>query len=97
MLGNKGKGRVWLIVTSQQDLEKVVDRTNFQPALVGRLNARFDLKPHLISDEIDKVVAERILKKRPAQEPAPARALPRRTRAPSPSSPTSGRAAISRR
>ena len=70
MLGNKGKGRVWLIVTSQQDLEKVVDRTNFQPALVGRLNARFDLKPHLISDEIDKVVAERILKKRPAQEPA---------------------------
>ena len=70
MLGNKGKGRVWLIVTSQQDLEQVVDRTNFQPALVGRLNARFDLKPHLISDEIDKVVAERILKKRPAQEPA---------------------------
>ena len=74
MIGNKSKGRVWLIVTSQQDLEKVVDRTNFQPALVGRLNARFDLKPHLISDEIDKVVAERILKKRPAQEP-PLRAL----------------------
>ena len=70
MIGNKGKGRVWLIVTSQQDLEKVVDRTNFQPALVGRLNSRFDLKPHLISDEIDKVVSERILKKRPAQEPA---------------------------
>ena len=70
MIGNKGKGRVWLIVTSQQDLEKVVDRTNFQPALVGRLNARFDLKPHLISDEIDKVVAERILKKRPAAESA---------------------------
>ena len=69
MIGNKGKGRVWLIVTSQQDLEKVVDRTNFQPALVGRLNARFDLKPHLISDEIDKVVAERILKKHPAREP----------------------------
>ncbi len=68
MIGNKGKGKVWLIVTSQQDLEKVVDRTNFQPALVGRLNARFELKPHLISDEIHKVVSERILKKRPAQE-----------------------------
>src|SRR5262249_43327206 len=25
MIGNKGKGKVWLIVTSQQDLEKVVD------------------------------------------------------------------------
>lgn len=68
MIGNKGKGKVWLIVTSQQDLEKVVDRTNFQPALVGRLNARFELKPHLISDEINKVVSERILKKRPAEE-----------------------------
>ena len=68
MIGNKGKGKVWLVVTSQQDLEKVVDRTNFQPALVGRLNARFELKPHLISDEINKVVSERILKKRPAHE-----------------------------
>jgi hypothetical protein len=68
MIGNKGKGSVWLIVTSQQDLEKVVDRTNFQPALVGRLNARFELKPHLISDEINKVVSERILKKHPSQE-----------------------------
>lgn len=69
MIGNKGKGKVWLIVTSQQDLEKVVDRTNFQPALVGRLNARFELKPHLISDEINKVVSERLLKKHPAEEP----------------------------
>ncbi len=70
MIGNKGKGKVWLIVTSQQDLEKVVDRTNFQPALLGRLNARFELKPHLISDEINKVVSERILKKHPSQEEA---------------------------
>ncbi len=68
MIGNKGKGKVWLIATSQQDLEKVVDRTNFQPALVGRLNARFELKPHLISDGINKVVCERILKKHPACE-----------------------------
>ena len=68
MIGNKGKGKVWLIVTSQMDLEKVVDRTNFQPALLGRLNARFELKPQLISDEINRVVSERILKKKPAKE-----------------------------
>jgi hypothetical protein len=68
MIGNKGKGKVWLIATSQQDLERVVDRTNFQPALVGRLNARFELKPHLISDEINKVVSERILQKHPSEE-----------------------------
>jgi hypothetical protein len=70
MIGNKGKGKVWLIVTGQQDLERVVDRTNFQPALVGRLNARFELKPHLISDEINKVVAERLLRKHPSKEDA---------------------------
>ncbi len=68
MIGNKGKGKVWIIATSQQDLERVVDRTNFQPALVGRLNARFELKPHLISDEINKVVSERILKKHLSEE-----------------------------
>jgi hypothetical protein len=70
MIGNKGKGKVWVIATSQQDLEKVVDRTNFDPVLVGRLNARFELKPHLISDGINKVVSERILKKHPHKEAA---------------------------
>lgn len=69
MVGNKGKGKVWIIATSQQDLERVVDRTNFQPALIGRLNARFELKPHLISDEINKVVSDRILKKHLSEEP----------------------------
>src|ERR1035438_1685477 len=68
MIGNKGKGKVWIIATSQQDLEKVVDRTNFQPALIGRLNARFELKPHLVSDGISKIVSERILKKHPSKE-----------------------------
>jgi hypothetical protein len=69
-LGNKGKGKVWIVATSQQDLESVVDRTNFQPTLVGRLNARFELKPHLVTDGIDRIVSERILKKKPAQESA---------------------------
>lgn len=67
-IGNKGKGKVWLIATSQQDLESVVDRTNFQPALVGRLNARFELKPHLVTEGIERIVSERILKKKPAAE-----------------------------
>jgi hypothetical protein len=57
MIGNKGKGKskFWMICASQLDLEKVLDRTNFQPALVDRLNATFELKPQLISDEINKV------------------------------------------
>jgi len=63
-LGNQGKGRIWLIVTSQQALEQVCDRANLQLPLVGKLDARFCVKAGLISDEINKVVGERILKKR---------------------------------
>jgi hypothetical protein len=66
-LGNQGKGKVWLIVTSQQALEQVCDRANLQLPLLGKLDARFCVKVGLISDEINKVVGERILKKREAK------------------------------
>ena len=70
MIGNKGKGKVWLIVTSQQDLEKVVDRTNFQPALVGRLSARFDLKPHLIPTRSTRSFPSASSRNGPPRKPA---------------------------
>jgi hypothetical protein len=66
-LGNQGKGRIWLVVTSQQALEQVCDRANLQLALLGKLDARFCVKVGLVSDEINKVVGERILKKREAK------------------------------
>ncbi len=66
-LGNQGKGRIWLVVTSQQALEQVCDRASLQLALLGKLDARFCVKVGLISDEINKVVGERILKKREAK------------------------------
>jgi hypothetical protein len=66
-LGNQGKGKIWLVVTSQQALEQVCDRANLQLPLLGKLDARFCVKVGLISDEINKVVGERILKKREAK------------------------------
>jgi hypothetical protein len=66
-LGNQGKGKIWLVVTSQQALEQVCDRANLQLPLLGKLDARFCVKVGLISDDINKVVGERILKKREAK------------------------------
>ena len=66
-LGSRGKGRVWVIATSQLALEQVCERANLELARLGKLNARFCVKIGLISDEINKVVGERILKKREAR------------------------------
>jgi hypothetical protein len=65
-LGSRGKGKVWVIATSQLALEQVCERANLELAKLGKLNARFGVKIGLISDEINKVVGERILKKREA-------------------------------
>jgi len=66
-LGSRGKGKVWLIATSQLALEQVCERANLELARLGKLNARFCVKIGLISDEINRVVGERILKKREAR------------------------------
>jgi hypothetical protein len=66
-LGSRGKGKVWVIATSQLALEQVCERANLELAKLGKLNARFCVKIGLISDEINKVVGERILKKREAR------------------------------
>lgn len=66
-LGSRGKGKVWVIATSQLALEQVCERANLELAKLGKLNARFCVKIGLISDEINRVVAERILKKREAR------------------------------
>ena len=68
-IGNQGKGKVWLLVTSQQALEQVCDRANLQLPLLGKLDARFGVKVGLVSDEINKVIGERLLRKREARLP----------------------------
>ncbi|MFY9820346.1 MAG: BREX system P-loop protein BrxC [Thermoanaerobaculia bacterium] len=66
-MGSRGKGKVWVIATSQLALEQVCEHANLELAKLGKLNARFCVKIGLISDEVNKVVGERILKKREAR------------------------------
>ncbi|PZO41937.1 MAG: BREX system P-loop protein BrxC [Pseudanabaena frigida] len=64
-LGQKLKGRVWLLATGQQQLEDSIDQSN-----IGKLKDRFPAKfrVHLAPTNIRDVVHKRLLKKDPAQE-----------------------------
>ncbi len=64
-LGQKLKGRVWLLATGQQQLEDSIDQSN-----IGKLKDRFPAKfrVHLAPTNIRDVVHKRLLKKDPAKE-----------------------------
>ncbi len=76
-LGQKLKGRVWLLATGQQKLEDGADATG-----IGKLKDRFppSLRVHLATTNIRDVVHKRLLRKQPARE-AELRALFARHRA----------------
>ncbi len=63
-LGQKLKGRVWLLATGQQKLEDSEDESN-----IGKLKDRFPprLRVHLAPTNIRDVVHKRLLKKDPAK------------------------------
>jgi hypothetical protein len=65
--GSQGAGRIWFIATSQEALDQVVDRTGLKLSQLGKLDARFSAKISLTSEEIRKVVGERLLRKREAE------------------------------
>ncbi len=64
-LGQKLKGRVWLLATGQQQLEDGIDQGN-----IGKLKDRFPPKfrVHLTPSNIRDVVHKRLLQKSPAHE-----------------------------
>ncbi len=64
-LGQKLKGRVWLLATGQQKLEDSEDASS-----IGKLKDRFPprLRVHLSATNIRDVVHKRLLKKAPARE-----------------------------
>ncbi len=64
-LGQKLKGRVWLMATGQQKLEDAEEKT-----VLGKLKDRFPprLRVHLSPTNIRDVVHKRLLKKAPDQE-----------------------------
>ena len=64
-LGQRLKGRVWLLATGQQKLEDQAENNN-----IGKLKDRFPshLRVHLAATNIRDVVHKRLLKKRPELE-----------------------------
>lgn len=63
-LGTKTKGKSWIFVTSQEDMEKVVgDMNKQQQNDFSRIQARFALKVPLTSANVDEVIEKRLLKK----------------------------------
>lgn len=67
-LAIKTKGRSWILVTSQEDMEKVVgDMNKSQQNDFSRIQARFKIKIPLTSANVDEVIEKRLLKK---SEPA---------------------------
>ena len=62
--GVQGRGRIWFVCTSQEALERVVDRAGLKLNDLGKLDARFDIKAPLKGEDVLRVVRERVLRKR---------------------------------
>lgn len=64
-LGKAAGGKAWIIVTSQQDIDKV---TNVKGEDFSKIQGRFDTRLSLSSANVDEVIKERILKKKQTAE-----------------------------
>ncbi|MEC5167237.1 putative transcriptional regulator [Flavobacterium sp. PL11] len=63
-LATRTKGHSWILVTSQEDMEKVVgDMNKSQQNDFSRIQARFSIKIPLTSANVDEVIEKRLLKK----------------------------------
>lgn len=63
-LNTKCKGRSWVFVTSQEDMDKVIgDRTRQQGNDFSKIQARFNAKLKLTSQDVEEVISKRLLEK----------------------------------
>ncbi|WP_163710191.1 BREX system P-loop protein BrxC [Mangrovibacterium lignilyticum] len=68
-LATKTRGSSWILVTSQEDMEKVVgDMNKQQQNDFSRIQARFKIKIPLTSANVDEVIEKRLLKKKDAPQ-----------------------------
>jgi hypothetical protein len=68
--GRVGRGRAWLVVTSQEKLDEVVDNLEGKKSELARLRDRFPLNVDLAPADISEVTSRRVLTKKPAAEEA---------------------------
>ncbi|MFQ6044314.1 MAG: BREX system P-loop protein BrxC, partial [Candidatus Poribacteria bacterium] len=66
----KGKGKLWLIVTAQERLDEIIAGVKQKRADFVKIGDRFHTKLELTSENIEKVIEERMLKKREIHKPA---------------------------
>ena len=59
----KRRGRLWLVVTSQERLDDVVDSLESKQVELARAQARFPLRVDLLPSDIDEVTGRRVLEK----------------------------------
>ncbi len=64
-LGTACKGKVWIIVTSQQDIDSVVKTRGND---FSKITGRFDTRLSLSSANVDEVIKKRILEKNPTAD-----------------------------
>ena len=63
-LNTKCNGRAWVLVTSQEDMDKVVgDRTKQQGNDFSKIQARFKTRVKLTSADVEEVIRKRLLEK----------------------------------
>lgn len=66
-LNTKCKGQAWVVVTSQEDMDKVIgDRTKRQGNDFSKIQARFSAKVKLTSQDVEEVISKRLLEKNDA-------------------------------
>ena len=65
----RGKGVLWLIVTAQAKLEELIAGVKALEADFGKIGRRFDTRLALTSEDVDKVLEGRILKKKADRVP----------------------------
>lgn len=70
-LNTKCRGRAWVFVTSQEDMDKVVgDRTKQQGNDFSKIQARFNTRVKLTSADVEEVIRKRLLEKNEVGEAA---------------------------
>ena len=69
-LGVKGRGKHWLVVTSQEKLGELVSGLDDKKIELARLMDRFPLQVHLEPSDISEVTSRRVLSKNAAAQTA---------------------------